>query len=141
MSDITYPLFPILSCIGFVLSLIPLPWHLQAWNSGTCYFMIWSALSCLNKFVNSIVFAHGAVDSAPALCEICEFLRPMAADSFSPNVGFTATRITIGASIGIPAASLCINRRLYKIASVHAVTVNRAEVNAPSLQPRRSMIN
>ena len=71
MTDITYPLFPILSCLGFVLSLVPLTWHLQAWNSGTCYFMLWSALACLDKFVNSIVWADNALNSAPALCEIC----------------------------------------------------------------------
>lgn len=33
----------------------------------------------------------------------------------------------IGAAVGIPAASLCINRRLYHIASVQAVTITRAE--------------
>ena len=34
----------------------------------------------------------------------------------------------MGASVGLPAASLCINRRLYLIASVQTVTVTRAEV-------------
>jgi len=33
----------------------------------------------------------------------------------------------IGLSVGIPAASLCINRRLYIIASVKSVTVSKAE--------------
>ncbi|KAK7680870.1 hypothetical protein QCA50_016180 [Cerrena zonata] len=107
-SDPTYPLYPIVSFIGLVLSLVPLPWHLQAWNSGTCFFMMWTALASLNKFVNSVVWAGNAIDSAPAWCEI-------------------STRITIGVSIGIPAASLCINRRLYKIARVSAVTISRAE--------------
>lgn len=134
MTDIAFPLFPLLSLIGFVLSLIPLPWHLQVWNSGTCYFMIWSAISCLNKFVNSIVWAGSAADSAPALCEIC------ASAAFSTiallvtnwvHLNSPATRITIGASVGIPAASLCINRRLYMIARVQAVSVTRAEVGPP----------
>lgn len=35
----------------------------------------------------------------------------------------------MGASVGIPASSLCIVRRLYKIASAQAVTVTRAEVS------------
>lgn len=44
------------------------------------------------------------------------------------TLALSATRIYIGASVGIPAASLCINRRLYKIARMHAVAVTRSEV-------------
>ncbi|THH19066.1 hypothetical protein EUX98_g8847 [Antrodiella citrinella] len=108
MTDLTYPLYPITTFLGFIASLIPLFWHLQAWNSGTCFFMMWSALSCLNQFVNAVIWSGNAVNSAPAWCEI-------------------STRITIGASVGIPAASLCINRRLYSIARVHAVVIGSAE--------------
>ncbi|KAH9911222.1 pheromone A receptor-domain-containing protein [Fomitopsis serialis] len=107
-ADPTYPLYPVISFLGFVLALIPVPWHLQSWNSGTCYYMIWTALGCLNQFVNSVVWANTALNVAPIWCEI-------------------SIRITIGASVGIPAASMCINRRLYKIARVHAVAVTRAE--------------
>ena len=39
----------------------------------------------------------------------------------------SATRFIIGLSVAIPAASLCINRRLYIIASVRTVTVSKAE--------------
>jgi len=39
----------------------------------------------------------------------------------------SASRLIIGLSIGIPAASLCINRRLYIIASVKSATVTKAE--------------
>ena len=38
-----------------------------------------------------------------------------------------ATQFMIGSSVAIPAASLCINRRLYQIASVQSVTKSRAE--------------
>ncbi|KAL0952921.1 hypothetical protein HGRIS_007136 [Hohenbuehelia grisea] len=106
--DPTYPLFPIFAFLGFILSLVPLPFHFQAWNSGTCYFMIWSALACLNQFINSVVWVGHTRDVAPVFCEI-------------------STRILMGSSVGIPAASLCINRRLYHIASVQAVSVTRAE--------------
>jgi len=70
--------------------------------------MMWSALSCLNQFVNAVIWSGNALNSAPAFCEI-------------------STRITIGASVGIPAASLCINRRLYSIARVRAVVIGDAE--------------
>ncbi|RDX44930.1 STE3-domain-containing protein [Lentinus brumalis] len=108
MVDPTYPLFPIFAFIGFVLALVPLPWHLEAWNSATCYYMMWASLSCLNQFVNTVVWARDALDHAPVWCDI-------------------STRITIAASVGIPAASMCINQRLYNIAKVQAVMVTKAE--------------
>ncbi|KAF5378596.1 hypothetical protein D9615_007165 [Tricholomella constricta] len=108
MFDPTYPLFPIFAFIGFVAALIPLPWHLQAWNSGTCFYMMWASIACLNQFVNSVVWADNAINSAPIWCDI-------------------SIRIMLGASVGLPAASLCINRRLYHIASVQAVAISRAE--------------
>ncbi|KAJ7711550.1 pheromone A receptor-domain-containing protein [Mycena metata] len=107
-SDPTYPLFPVFAFLGFLLPLIPLPWHFQAWNSGTCWYIFWASLSCLNQFVNSIVWAGNIVNSAPAWCDI-------------------SIRIMMGASVGLPAASLCINRRLYHIATVQAVVVTKAE--------------
>lgn len=70
--------------------------------------MLWSALACLNQFINSVVWAGNYRNSAPAWCEI-------------------SIRIMMGSGVGIPAASLCINRRLYKIASVQAVSSTRAE--------------
>lgn len=71
MAGYLYPFFPIFSALGFVLVLVPLPWHLEAWNSGTCYYMVWTALACLNSFVNSIVWADDAVNRAPIWCDIC----------------------------------------------------------------------
>ncbi|KAG1793536.1 GPCR fungal pheromone mating factor [Suillus plorans] len=64
--------------------------------------MIWAALSCLNQFINSIVWHNNAINWAPIWCDI-------------------SIRIMLGAPVGIPAASLCINRRLYNIAKTHAV--------------------
>ena len=73
MSDFTYPLFPVLACLGFVLALIPLPWHFRAWNSGTCFYMMWASLACLNQFVNSVVWAGNALNPAPIWCDICAY--------------------------------------------------------------------
>ncbi|KAI0656224.1 STE3-domain-containing protein [Cubamyces menziesii] len=113
--DPTWPAYPIVSFLGFVIVLIPLPWHLQAWNSGTCYYMIWTALGCLNEFVNSVIFAQTAVNVAPVWCDI-------------------STRIIIGQSVGIPIASLCVSRRLYNISRVSSVMVTRAEKRRVILQ-------
>ena len=76
MAGYLYPFFPIVSALGFVLVLIPLPWHLEAWNSGTCYYIIWTALACLNSFINSIVWADDAINRAPVWCDICTCHTP-----------------------------------------------------------------
>lgn len=73
MSDPSYPVFPVFSAISFVLVLTPLPWHLEAWNSGTCLYMIWTAVACLNQFINSIIWHGNALNWAPVWCDICAF--------------------------------------------------------------------
>ncbi|KAJ7921878.1 fungal pheromone STE3G-protein-coupled receptor, partial [Mycena leptocephala] len=115
MSDVLYPLFSVFTFLGFVLVLIPLPWHFRTWNSGTCFYIMWSALACLNQFVNSVVWANDSINRAPVWCDI-------------------SMRITLGASVGIPAASLCINRRLYQIARAKPDTISAA-------QNRRSVLS
>lgn len=101
-------LFSACSFIGFVLCAIPLPWHLEAWNTGTCLYMIWTGLGCLNQFINSVVWNSDVIDKAPVWCDI-------------------SSKFVIGTAVAIPAASLCINRRLYHIVSVDSVTKTRSE--------------
>lgn len=76
MSDPTFPFFPIMAGLGFFIALIPLPWHLEAWNSGTCYYMMWTAIACLNLFVNSVLWSSDAINRAPVWCDICELQTP-----------------------------------------------------------------
>jgi len=90
------------SFIGFVLCAIPFYWHLEAWNTGTCLYMIWVGLGCLMQCINSIVWNKNMIDRAPVYCDI-------------------STRIQAGLNVALPASSLCINRRLYKIATMKAV--------------------
>ncbi|KII84143.1 hypothetical protein PLICRDRAFT_57948 [Plicaturopsis crispa FD-325 SS-3] len=108
VADVPNQVFSAFAFIGFVLVSIPLPWHLEAWNTGTCLYMVWAALACLNNFINSVVWNNNAINWAPLWCDI-------------------STKFMIGASVAIPAASLCINRRLYYIASVQSVTITKAE--------------
>jgi pheromone a factor receptor len=70
--------------------------------------MAWTGLACLNQFINSIVWNNNAINWAPVWCDI-------------------SAKFIVGSAVAIPAASLCINRRLYHIASVKSVTVTRAE--------------
>ena len=71
--DPTYPLFPIFAFLCSVLVLIPLAWHIHAWNFGTCLYMIWTALGLLNLFINSIIWRDNAIDMFPHWCDICAF--------------------------------------------------------------------
>ncbi|KAJ6600325.1 pheromone B alpha 1 receptor [Mycena vulgaris] len=100
--------FSMFAFIGFLCSTIPLPWHLEAWNTGTCLYMIWTALACLVFFIDSIIWSGNIIDWSPAWCDI-------------------STHFLNGYNLAIPACSLCINRRLYQIASVRSVTKTRAE--------------
>ncbi|PPR02533.1 hypothetical protein CVT24_001959 [Panaeolus cyanescens] len=108
VSDPTYPLYPVLSCIGFVLCIILLPWHIQAWNSGTVVFMFWTGISCLCGFINSVVWRQNLRNSAPVWCDI-------------------SSKVIIGVSVGIPAATLCISRRLYYLTSGNTVSITRQD--------------
>ncbi|KAF9221756.1 STE3-domain-containing protein [Gyrodon lividus] len=104
----TYPLFPVSSFLGFFLVLIPLPWHFEAWNAGTCAYIIWASLGCLLEFVNSVVWRNNALNIAPVWCDI-------------------SSKVLLGAGIGIPAAGLCISRRLYMIAVIKSTVVTRQD--------------
>ncbi|KAF9477444.1 pheromone B alpha 1 receptor [Pholiota conissans] len=105
-----YPnaIFSTFAFIGFLMCAIPFPWHLEAWNTGTCLYMAWTGLSCLFQFINSIVWNRNAINWSPIWCDI-------------------TARFIVGASWGIPASSLCINRRLYNISAMQSVTVTKAE--------------
>lgn len=135
MVEPLYPLFPIASFLGFVLVLIPLPWHLQAWNSGTCFFVLWTSLACLNQFINSVMWANDALNRAPVWCDICKLGSTSASSNVLTCESCPATRIMLGAALGIPASSLCIMRRLHSIAKIQSVSPSHAEVrnNLPVL--------
>lgn len=45
-----------------------------AWNTGTCLFMAWTGLACLNSFVNSIVWNGNVINWAPVWCDISRSL-------------------------------------------------------------------
>ncbi|KAJ6484726.1 fungal pheromone STE3G-protein-coupled receptor, partial [Mycena sanguinolenta] len=72
-------------------------WQVERWNVGTLWYIFWISLSCITQYFNSVVWAGNTNNSAPAWCEI-------------------SIRVAMGTSVGIPAASMCINRRLYEIA-------------------------
>lgn len=129
--DPTYPLFPVLSFLGFVVALVPFPWHLQAWNSGTCAFMLWTSLACLVEFVNSLIWAGNVDNNIPVWCDICAFFQLFEALSWITEHHFLptpASKFLLGAGVGIIASSLCISRRLYNIATTQNVSISHSDV-------------
>ncbi|KAI0292308.1 GPCR fungal pheromone mating factor [Russula brevipes] len=95
-------IFIAFSFLGFIMCAIPFYWHLETWNAGTCLFMAWVGLGCLMQFISSIVWNKNTIDKAPVYCDF-------------------STRIQVGLNAAIPACSLCIIRRLYKIATANGV--------------------
>ncbi|KAF9467251.1 pheromone receptor [Collybia nuda] len=100
--------FSIFSFLTLVLASIPLFWHIEAWNAGMCLYIVWTALGNLLYFVNSVIWEGNTVNWASVWCDI-------------------STKFMVGLTIGLPAASLCINRRLYKIANIRKVVIAKAE--------------
>jgi pheromone a factor receptor len=103
------PYFPIACAIATVLVLIPSPWHWKARNFGTLIFIFWTVVGNVIFFVKSIVWAGNLNNPAPIWCDI-------------------ATKLVVGLGPGLPAASLCINRRLYLVASTKGASITRGEV-------------
>ena len=75
--------FTVFSGIGFIISLIPLSWHLEAQNVGTCLYLIWTALACLTYFINSIIWSGNTTNWAPVWCDISMFIHPLPHRSIS----------------------------------------------------------
>jgi len=115
-------------CISFPRSKLYIELNLRriAWNTGTCLYMAWAGLACLNQFINSIVWKGNVINWAPVWCDICEFTL-IICNNVDPKRHLIAARIIVGTNVAIPAASLCINRRLYYISSVRSVTITKAE--------------
>lgn len=70
--------------------------------------MTWTGLGCLNYFINSVVWADNVLIHYPIWCDI-------------------SAKFQIGLSVGVPCASLCMMRRLYKITTISSVTTTKQE--------------
>nr|GAT51366.1 pheromone B alpha 1 receptor [Mycena chlorophos] len=95
-------LFSTLAFLGFVLSFIPLPWHLR--GTAPADHLPVSAksladLPCSLEHRNMRV--HNTLDSAPVWCDL-------------------STYFLAALNLAVPATSLCINRRLYYIVYMKA---------------------
>lgn len=100
-----------LGSLSIVLVLVPSPWHLSAWNSATCYMMMWASIGTLIHMVGSTIWwrnIHIPTSAEATWCDI-------------------ATKLIIGLSIAIPLSSFSINRRLYNIATIRTITITKEQ--------------
>ncbi|KAH9985329.1 pheromone A receptor-domain-containing protein [Russula vinacea] len=123
-----YPnqIYTIFSFIGFALCATPLYWHLQAWNTATCLFMIWTGLGCLLQGINSIVWNGNMSTGLRSTVTSVNPFIPCLSIVHSPSVPHS-NPYSVALNVAIPACSLCINRRLCKIATAKAATSTYSE--------------
>ncbi|KDR72316.1 hypothetical protein GALMADRAFT_769055 [Galerina marginata CBS 339.88] len=112
---ISNTIFSVFAFIGFLFCAIPLTWHLRNGNTGMCLLMTWLGVSCLYQFINSIVWNGNVGNWSPVWCDI-------------------GIRIYLGSGVGIPASTLCIFRRLYRI------TRARGTIPIPDKSEKRRQI-
>ncbi|KAI0061268.1 STE3-like pheromone receptor [Artomyces pyxidatus] len=104
MLDPPNSVFSAFAFVGFVMSVIPVYWHVGAGNVGTSLYMFWSALGCLNMFINSRIWNGNVKNSAPVWCDI-------------------STRVILAGNVAMPATVLCITRQLYMVTGLISGTL------------------
>ncbi|KAG8858707.1 a-factor receptor [Tulasnella sp. 330] len=106
--DPTYPAYPIIAIFAMVLVSMPAYWQFKAGNVGTSLYITWTFIGCLIYTTNSILWYGNLQEHSMFWCDL-------------------TTKIQIGFSVGLPAASLLINRRLYKISTVQQVHISKSD--------------
>ncbi|THH33299.1 hypothetical protein EUX98_g913 [Antrodiella citrinella] len=96
------------SFIAAVLVLVPLPAHWRARNVATVSLVVWLFAMNLIYFIDSLVWAD---NSAPHVVVWCDIV----------------TKLMIGASSAIPAATLCICKHLEMVASGRTVRLTHED--------------
>src|SRR5882757_7129730 len=98
--------------------------------------MIWTGLGCLFQSISSIVWNKNMINRAPVYCDICKSLVPffLQCSLVLTLHHSTATRIQVALNVAIPACSLCINRRLYRVAKMKVMGMTDDEKRRAVMQ-------
>lgn len=117
--DPTYPLIPTVNFLGLMLIVIPFSNKpMRRWNTGICMFAIYVAIMCLLTAIDTIIWSAGNyIVTEPIWCDIGEC---MLSASFNFYIQFiiyrtSVSHIFVGTSVGIPACSFVISKRLCRI--------------------------
>ena len=67
------------------------------------------------------------INRVPVYCDICKSLDALSYERLLTLLLPTATRIQVALNVAIPACSLCINHRIYKITTMKAVVIEKRQ--------------
>ncbi|KAI0776713.1 GPCR fungal pheromone mating factor [Trametes elegans] len=99
-----YPILPVSAFIGAFLVLIPVPSHWRARNYATVSLVAWLFVLDIVYGVNASIWSDNVRVRLLVWCDI-------------------TTKLTIGASVALPAAAMCICKHLELVASGRVVRV------------------
>ncbi|RDX44940.1 fungal pheromone STE3G-protein-coupled receptor [Lentinus brumalis] len=99
---------PVTAFLGAIFVLIPLPSHWRARNYATVSLVFWLFLINILYGINSTIWNDNVRIRLLVWCDI-------------------TTKLTIGASIGLPAAAMCICKHLESVASGRIVRISFAD--------------
>jgi pheromone a factor receptor len=123
--------FALFCGISIFLVSIPSPWHWRSRNTGTLIYIAWSLIANIVYFVNAVIWRNNADNVSPVWCDICEcHLADIPVYYIDYLFDITAIKLQVALGPGLSGASLCITRRLAKIAtSKTSVTDSRQRRN------------
>ena len=119
------PELPVLAFLAAVLVLIPLPRQIKACNVACITIILWLFVHCLVSGVDAILWAGNVTDSAPVWCEISEAFFDLFKHHVLTQDIRSASCIKNGATIALPASTLCISKHLEFISSGRFVTLEK----------------
>lgn len=107
-----YPALPAGAFIAAFLTLIPASWIWRARHVPTLSLIVW--LFALNVVygVNSLIWSDDAIERVPIWCDICERLVFKKTGSIPNPTHPTATKLTVGGSIALPACTFRLCKQL-----------------------------
>ena len=114
MSRTGYPQLPAGALITAVLVLIPLPLHWRTRNVATIAIITWLFAVDIVSAVNAIIWTRNLSQSTAVWCDICTSILSV---DLKSHIWMLATKITIGASVAIPAATMCVCKHLAVLSS------------------------
>ncbi|KAI1782651.1 STE3-domain-containing protein [Ganoderma leucocontextum] len=103
-----YPEFPVGAFLAAVLVLIPLPAHWRSRNLATISIIVWLSALDVIYGVNTIVWDGNIRKHLLVWCDI-------------------TTKLSIGASVALPAATMCVCRNLELVASGRVARLTRED--------------
>lgn len=111
MKDYVFPFF---AGLGVIFALLPLTWHFRSKNYSVILLLAWVGLWNGILFVNSLIWLNTMEAKCLVWCDI-------------------SGKITQMANFAVPAATLCIARKLEGIASTRQVASTGDEVRRRAL--------